>query len=344
VDRVDVLTGLASAGPLGQVGVRHIFDADRPATCWRLLDSIAKTRPGWVVLQYNPFSYGRRGLNLHLPRVMSAIRRQSPGTRLAVMFHEQFVPITNWRFAVMTTWQRWQFRQLGRAADLLYCSMSTYADRCRRWFLDKTVVHLPVGSNVPRVNLGADEARRRLGIDPEEIVLGVFGTAHVSRSFSSLAAAADAVRRAGGRPRVLYIGAGGAAVKAALAAMDRSTAITDGPLSAEEVSRRLSAVDIYLSTYTDGISTRRGAMMAALEHGLCVVGTYGYDTDPELRAMDGHAILLTPAGDEGQLAAVVERLTCDPAERQRLGRAAQAQFEQRYSWSTIAKLMVSHLC
>jgi glycosyltransferase involved in cell wall biosynthesis len=341
---VTILTGDAvapTARPIGGVTIQGAFNPEQPSSARRLVDAIAADRPDWVVLQYNPFSYGRRGFNLHLPRAMARVRERSPTTRVAIMFHETYVPVNTWRFAVMTTWQRWQFRQLGRAADVLFFSIDAWAERHRRWFPGKPIYHLPVGSNVPRIAIGAAEARERLGIEPDEVVLGVFGSAHVSRLFGTVAVAADAVRRAGGRPRVLYIGADGAAVRAALG--DHPTAITDGPLPADEVSRRLSAVDLALSTYSDGVSTRRGAMMAALQHGLPVVGTHGINTDPELVAASGHALVLTAAGDDAAFASAVVRVAADRAERQRLQAEGLALYERRFAWPAIASLMMSHL-
>ena len=345
IGRVAVLTGdtaAREADPIpGVAAIRGAFDPNHAATADRLLDAIIEDRPDWVLLQYNPFSFGRRGLNLNLPRAMADVGRRLPGTRLAVMFHEQFVPVVNWRFAVMTTWQRWQFLQLGRAADVLFCSMSAYAERCRRWFAGKPVMHLPVGSNIPRVKMDRDEARKRLGIDASEVVLAVFGNAHISRSFETVAAAVKAVREGGHRPRVLYIGPDGADMRVALG--DSPTAITEGPLPAEEVSRRLSAADLALSSYSDGVSTRRGAMMATLQHGLAVIGTDGINTDPELRAANGSALLLAAAGDNPAFAAAVRRLADDPAERARVAAGGLILFNQRYGWPAIAGLMIKAL-
>lgn len=344
VGRVTVVAGEAAAAeaePIAGVAVQGAFDPERPVTAGRLLTAITADRPDWVVLQYNPFSFGRRGLNLHLAGAMAAVRRRSPGTRLAIMFHEQFVPVVNWRFAIMTTWQRWQFWQLGRAADVLFCSMSMYAERCRRWFEDKPVVHLPVGSNIPRVMIGRDEARSRLGIGADEMVLAVFGNAHVSRSFQAVSTAVKAVRGAARRPRVLYIGPDGARVQATFG--NDPIVIAEGPLPAEEVSRRLSAADLALSNYSDGVSTRRGAMMAALQHRVAVVGTDGINTDPELREANGSAMVLATAGDDPAFAAAVRQLTNNSAERARVAAGGLALFDQRYSWPAITRLMMGAL-
>ena len=91
---VAVLTGAPAPDPIPGVRVRTAFAADDPASVWGLACPVAQDRPDWVLLQYNPFSYGRWGWNPHLPRVMRRIKRDAPGTRLALMVHEPFVPIT----------------------------------------------------------------------------------------------------------------------------------------------------------------------------------------------------------------------------------------------------------
>jgi glycosyltransferase involved in cell wall biosynthesis len=272
---------------------------------------------------------------------MARVRDRSPGTRLAIMYHETYVPVENWKFAVMTTWQRYQFWRLGRAADTLLFSTHRWAEVHRPWFRDKPVFHLPVGSNVPREPITSSQARSRLGIADDEVVLGVFGTAHVSRLFTTLNAAARAVQAAGRRVRVLYVGPGGAVVRASLDA--DIPLIADGPLPADEVSRRLSSMDIALSTYTDGVSTRRGAMMAALQHGIAVVGTRGVGTDPELLAENGRGLSLWPVGDDASLAAAVVRLAGDEVERARLAAAGLALFENRYAWPVVARRLLACL-
>ncbi len=180
---------------------------------WGTFDHVAADRPDWLLLQYNPFSYGRRGLNLSLPRVVRASSGTSPGTRFALFAHEQFVPVHDWKHAVMTTWQRWQFRQLGRAADVIFSSIDVWAAGNRRRFPGTPVVHMPVGSNLPRVAIGRAEARARLGLTDGDAVLGVFGRTHNSRLMAPLGHAIAAARAAGHRPVLLYIGPDVAALR-----------------------------------------------------------------------------------------------------------------------------------
>src|SRR5689334_17096209 len=94
---VTILTAAAARppAPIANVEIRGVFDPRCPATAGAIVNEITRGRPDWVVLQYNPFAYGRRGLNLHLPRAMRRIRSLSPGTRVAVMFHETYVPLNS---------------------------------------------------------------------------------------------------------------------------------------------------------------------------------------------------------------------------------------------------------
>jgi hypothetical protein len=54
-----------------------------------------------------------------------------------------------------------------------------------------------------------------------------------------------------------------------------------GFVSDEEVSREFSEADVMLAYFVDGLSTRRGSVMAALEHGVSVLSTMGEFTDQE---------------------------------------------------------------
>ena len=126
--------------------------------------------------------------------------------------------------------------------------------------------------------------------------------------------------------------------------MGDGVAITaDGPHPAEEVSRRLAAIDIFLATYSDGVSTRRGAMMAALQHGLAVVGTLGHHTDAELSAAHGEALWLVPINDPKAFDAAVVRLAEDEGARSALGRRGRQLFDRRYAWPAIARQMLAAL-
>jgi glycosyltransferase involved in cell wall biosynthesis len=340
--RVEVLVPHScKASPVQGVQVRPAFDATRRSGVREIARIVESTRPDWVVLQFNQFSYGKWGLNLHLPMVMKRIKRRCPGTRIAFMAHEDFVPLTTWKFAVMTTWQRCQFKALGSSADLVLFSIESWAKRYRSWFSGKPVLHLPVGSNIPLEPIDRVSARERLGILRDQTVFGIFGTFRDAGMVEMMRRAVLAVKGAGHSPLVLYIGPHGGAVCDALG--DSAPIIADGPLESDEVSRRFAAMDIYMAPYIDGASTRRGALMAGIQHGVPTIGTSGVHTDSVLSELNGRAVLLADVEDQDLFNSHAIGLSEDPELRKRIGQGGARLYEKEFTWKHIAGRLLSAL-
>ena len=337
---VTVLTGAPSPGPIPGVRIETAFSVDDPASVKGIARFVEADKPDWALLQYNPFSYGRWGLNLHLPEVMRQIKRRCPGTKFALMVHEPFVPIITPQFAVMATWQRWQLWRLGRSADIVFFSIDPWAQRFQKWFPRTPVRHLPVGSNIARVPISRQEARERLGIPGDVVVLGLFGTATSGRMLDWAKESLAALRTAGVPVQLLYVGPHKDAICAALGS---DGVIADGPFPADEVSRRLSAMDIYLAAYVDGVSTRRGAFLAALQHGIATVGTRGPLTDALLEREAGQAFLLADVEKPDAFTAAVSSLAESAEQRQHLGQEAQQLYDREFAWTSIAKRLLPEL-
>ncbi len=333
-ETVTVLTSKGfSPSPMPGVTIRQVFDVAQPASVRNVLPILEADAPDWALLQYNPFSYGRWGLNLALPQAMREIKRRTPGTKFALMMHEPFVPIISVPFAVMTTWQRWQLWQLGRAADLMFCSIDPWARRFARWFPKTPVHHLPVGSNIPRVPITRAEARARLGIADGTLVLGLFGgSAQASRMLGHVKGAAETVVGAGRDVLVLYMGPNAEMVCRELG--DVPT-LAEGPLPGEEISRRFSAVDIALAPFVDGVSTRRTSLMTALQHGVATVGTRGHSTDMMLNRENGRALLLADVGHRDGFNAHIRHLADSEGVREQAAQEAQRLYEREFAWPVI---------
>jgi len=337
---VTVVCGSQNPDHISGVTVQTPYSALDPQTVKHILPCIAAGKPDWVVLQYCPFGYGRWGLNLQLPIVMQAIRRHSPETRVALMVHEPYVPIDNYKFAVFTTWQRWQLWQLGRNADIVFLSIEPWAKKFQPWFPKKEVSCLAVGSNIPYVQTDRKAIRRELGISEQTVVLGYFGTIHPSRLTSWVRGALEAVIRTGRDAVVLYVGPGCKIMDEVLAGLPH---LNTGALPAYEVSRAFSAMDIHLSTFDDGISTRRGSFIAGIQHGLPTVGTFGRSTSSELLAHNGAAFMLTDTQAEDRFYEMVCDLAGDTAKRKRMGLEASRLFEQEFAWNKIARKLTDRL-
>jgi len=254
------------------------------------------------------------------------------------MFHEDFVPPTSWKFRVMRLWQRWQFRSLGQAAHLVFFSIDPWVTRYSNWFPGKPAVHLPVGSNIPEPSLTREQARKAIGIGNHELVIGLFGSGHSATMLDRVAAAAQRIRERGIDAMLLYVGTNGAAVRQKVTALPVRD---EGPLPPQQVSQRLMAMDLYLSPFADGVSTRRGSLHAGLQHGLPIAGTCGPSTDQILRNEADRSLLLAPVDSQQAFIDQVLRLATDAALRRRLGEAARQLCEREFTWARIAQRMIT---
>jgi len=255
------------------------------------------------------------------------------------MAHEDFVPAINWKFIIMRQWQRWQFRALGDAADHIFFSIDPWVRRYGAWF-DAPVSHLPVGSNMPRLDIPHAEARRQIGLAPSDFVVGVFGTMSPARLLGHIEAAVTALHRRTPNTCVLYVGPDGTAVRDAL---PNITVHDAGRLPAKDVSLHLSAMDLHLTPFIDGLSTRRGSAMAGLQHGVATASTTGELTDAMLRDVNGSAFLLSPTGDVDAFVRNVFTLHDDAERRHAVASAGRALFDDAFSWDAAAQRVLTAL-
>jgi len=342
---------LVQHAPIPGVAIESVFDPGIPRSVLCITDAIktSKQPPNWLLLQYNPFSFGRWGVNPYLAAMVRQVQQIRPQTRFALMIHEPFVRFTNARSVPLAAWQRAQLFALGRQADVVLVSIEPWRRELAAWFGAERTVHLPVGSNIGRVAITHRAARERLNIPPVALVLGLFGAAGRGRTLETLRRSVNALTNAcPERPvRVLTIGPDDTAVQNALAGAGARGDVTiiaaGGLLDADEVSRRFAAMDICLAPYVDGVSTRRTSLMTALQHGVAVVGTRGHTTDPLLENEDGRAFLLAGARDPDTFAAHVVRLADDAGLRARLAGAGERLFETHFTWKRITALLMETL-
>lgn len=334
---VTVLTGTPSPDPIPGVRIETVFSPDTPRSVQRIAEFVEENPPDWVLLQFEQFSYGKWGLNPFLPLAMRRIKKRCPQTKFAWMAHEDFVPVISWKFALMTIWQRGQFWMLGRTADVIFFSIDPWVAQYRGWFPGKPVVHLPVGSNMPRVPMTWSEARARLGITEDTLVFGLFGTAHSSRLLPLIRDAVEAAYDRNPNVLALYIGPHGKVVCEALGGLPVRA---EGPFEAEEVSRRFAAMDIYLVPITGGVSTRRTSFMTALQHGIPTVSTFGPQTDQMLLAENEKAFLLADVNSPPAFTDTVLRLAGDLDLQKKIGQEGEQLYRQEFASENVSKRML----
>lgn len=329
---VEVYTGFQNSyTPAGGVSVRGIFDSSRPATI-RNLGGVLGERPPLdrLVVQYNPFGFGPRGFNPWLPITLARLRKK---LSLSVMFHETYVPCGTAAQCGMRLWQVPQFFFMSRIADSTYASCGRWLPAIRR-ATGRDAVHLPVGSNVALSGLSREEARGRLGLGSKTLVLGVFGSAHPSRLLDWIAQASSRLQSRVPEVLVLYIGADGERLRAAVGGGVRL--LDCGLLPADSVGDHLMAADVLLAPFVDGLSTRRGSVAAAFQHGIPVLSTSSVWTDEMLLGQEERLIFLSPV-EAGPAAYcdLAERVSaqCPAPDSQRT--LLRGYYEQHFGWETV---------
>ncbi len=339
--RVTILTAQDSHTSLQGVTVQQAFSTAPTRGLRGLLDAVAAETPDWLVVQYNPFSYGRRGFNPHLHRVIGALGRRHERLKIALMVHEPFMRASSLRAAVMTTWQRWQLWRLGRCCDLILCPAEAWIRLLRPWFPKIPMAHLPVGSNIPKVPVTRAAARQEVGVAADEThVVGLFGRARPARLLSFVRAAMQRLLDEGIDARLVYIGPSGARVRGEL---DAVSVLDAGLLPPDAVSRHFAAMDLYLAPFKRGVSTRRGSFMTALQHGIATISTGGIHTDALLRDAHDDAFLLAPDDDAQAFVDLVLALARNPEHRRRLAETGQAFYETHFAWNHIASGLLETL-
>lgn len=292
-----------------------------------------------MVLQYNPFMYGRWGVAPWLVAALARLRRPRDHPRVALMVHEMYVEPQNLRWALMGAYQRAQLAALRAHVDAVCVSIEAWARRLGRWWPPRPTFHLPVGSNLPDMAGERDRERDRLGLAEDSLVLAAFGTGHPSQLGGHVVAGVNAA--AGLAPRVVLLNMGDGAPS--LSGVDPRVEVRrPGALAAEAVARHLACADLFVAPFVDGVSTRRTSMMAALQQGLPVVGTSGASTDA-LLARSTSAMRLLPVGDLIGLRRAVREVSRNPRLRRSMGRSARELYLREFDWPVVAARLSRNL-
>jgi glycosyltransferase involved in cell wall biosynthesis len=214
--------------------------------------------------------------------------------------------------------------------------------------LETPLVRIPIGSNIaPHLPPGYDRhaARARWGVGPGDLLLAYFGFLNERKGGEDLVETLALLVERGIPAHLLLIGGRtGTADPTNLEYARRVDALIarrgvlhrvhrTGFVSPEEVSASLTAADVCVLPYRDGVSLRHGSLHACLAHGRPIVTTRPSIEEPDLQ--DGENALIADAGDVGALANATAILTTDLALRHRLASGAKALAES-FTWDRIA--------
>ena len=291
--------------------------------------------PRRLLVQWVPHGYGYQSMNLPFC-VWLWHRAARHGDVVEVMVHEPYLAFGegSWKQSGVAAAHRLMTMILLKAARRVWMSIPAWEAYWRPYTLGRALPFrwLPVASNIEVVDdpVGVSAIRARYAPAGEQII-GHFGTydRHVTDLLLKSAPALLPEGRAG--LVMLLMGHGGREARDRLTS--RHPELTGrvhatGTLDPRCLSLHLSACDLLVQPYVDGVSSRRTSMMVGLSHGLPIVTTSGRLT--ESLWAESEAVILAPVDNVKALAEAAHRLLMDEAARRRLSAAAKALYQQRF--------------
>ncbi|MBI3450694.1 MAG: glycosyltransferase family 4 protein [Acidobacteria bacterium] len=174
-------------------------------------------------------------------------------------------------------------------------------------------------------------ARERATGGRPGLLVGHFGTFHPLVTPPLFEILPLVLRRDAAR-RCLLIGRGGERFASELAgrAPDLADRIAiTGSLPVDEVASHVRACDVMIQPYADGVTTRRGTLMASLALGVPIVTNLGPLSEPIWVGSDVLSVAADPR--PASIVAAAERLLSRPETWEDRGRRGKAFYEERFS-------------
>jgi glycosyltransferase involved in cell wall biosynthesis len=324
------------------ITVRRLPDRFGPRSLRMLSAELNQIRtPHRLLVQYVPHAFGWKAANLPFCLWLASRRRDS----VWVMFHEVAYPFdagAGLRRNVLAVLNRMMAATVARVAERAFISIPAWQSGVDAVTPAGTpVTWLPVPSSIPVVSDQQRIAAIRTELAHGQAVVGHFGTYGalikplLDESILLILKKSDC--------RVFLLGHGSEAARESMIERDQDAAhrvVASGTLPAETLSTYISACDVMLQPYPDGISTRRTSAMVALAHGVPLVTTKGALT--EAIWAEREAAVMVPAGTAEALGDAVVALLRDPARRAAVARRGGVVYDEHFDVRhTIAALRSS---
>ena len=291
--------------------------------------------PRRFLVQWVPQGYGYRSINL--PFCLWLWRRaRFKHDRIEIMVHEPFLAFGEGsrKQDLAAVVHRLMVVLLLNAANHVWVSIPHWETQLRPFVLDrkKSFGWLPVPSNIPVIDDPDGVARIRAQYSlPDASLVGHFG-AYDQYMTELMLELLPSLLNGHDKLSVMLLGKGSVELRnravelhPELSQYVRAT----GALSTEDISRHLSACDVMLQPYQDGVSGRRTSVMTALSHGIPVVTNEGKAT--ESCWAETQAVKLSSVGDMIGIVDKAKSLLTDASERGRLNAAGKALYEDRFA-------------
>jgi glycosyltransferase involved in cell wall biosynthesis len=306
-------------GVLGSLSMRDFLRAGRALNrC---------PAPRRLLVYWVPHAFGHKAMNLPFC-FWIWLRSAWHKDRVELMVQECFLEFTknSWRQTVAAFVQRVMTIVLLAAADHVWGALSDYGTQLRPLMLGRRVPFgwLPVPSNIAVANDPAAVAAIRKEFASARLLLGHFGTFGKSITDPLQEIVPALLRNLD--CNLLLLGSGSEAFRDRL--RERHPDLSErvhatGFLNDLRLSSHLSACDVMIQPYPEGVTARRGSMLAPLAHGRPVVTNPGFRTESLWK--ESGAVVLAPLTASGFLEALLQ-LRDDPGQIERVRTAARETY------------------
>jgi glycosyltransferase involved in cell wall biosynthesis len=292
------------------------------------------SRPRRLLVQWVPHGFGYKAMNLPFCLWLWS-RAKLHGDTVEIMVHEPYLPFRggSWKQSAVALVHRLMTVVILNAASRVWLSIPAWEKRLLPYTLGKRsqFIWLPVPSNVPVIRDPSGVRALRNGYAKNgTLLVGHFGTGgrHIE---SLLRDAISCLWQTHPDLRLLLLGRGSESLREVIANQHpelKAKIHATGWLPAEILSLHISACDLMLQPYPDGVSSRRSSIMIGLSHGIPVVTTTGQLTEPLWD--ESCAVLLAPVERVCHLAALARQLLRDSKERKSMGERAEHLYQERF--------------
>ncbi len=290
--------------------------------------------PRHLFVQWVPHGYGYRSVNIFFCLWLWA-RARLKHDHVEIMFHEVWLSFGGaWKANLAAGMHRIMVKLLKHAASRIWVAGESWRKYLRG--ARAPVQWLPVPSNIQsRIDPEAVASIRQRCSVHQGLLIGHFGSGDslVERMLRQLIP--ELLRH---RPSASFLLIGKTSERFAQELQRDFPEIgnrifSSGMLPSSEIAAHISACDLIVQPFIDGISTRRTSAMAVLANGRPLLATRGHSTETFWQHCN--QLALVPADDSSALAARANQLLDSPAER------AQMAIEGRILYETLFDVSVS---
>lgn len=286
-----------------------------------------------IIIQYVPTLYGPRGgINFSILLFflwLRFIKKQNT----SFIFHELYYPLLgNWKAIILHLCHKFMlFFSVLSARSAFYSTQNNLKTAKRLSFSKAKHFHLPVGASI---NINSDIQFT----DAQNNTYILFGGFHPSKRYDLIFEVFSRIRNYS--PKLIVIGTTKDELQkqTPLPLNFDSFASCLGKISDEAVVEVFKTSTSLIAYFSDGLSTRRSSAISALACGLPIITTRSSETEDIFFNHDCiHLLSTKEASFQAQLESLIPTLSASS----RLSHDARSFYAENFSWSSIAKLLIS---